>query len=136
MGSAPEVVPSPLRGAKLGTRDNDFVIHENRDDALRLPRRGIPLHRHRTEDEAWYVLEGRLRFQLGTKEFDAGAGAGVLLPRGTAHTFWNPGPESARYLLIVGPKTEGLLEALHGPTPPDPATLRALYASFDVELLE
>jgi len=132
----PELVRAPLLNAALGTPDNQFVIHENRDDPRRPPRRGVPLHRHRSEDEAWVVLGGTLRFQFGKKEFDAGPGSGVLLPRGTAHTFWNPGPDPARYLLIVGPKTEGLLQVIHGPRSVPPAELAAIYDSFDIELLE
>jgi mannose-6-phosphate isomerase-like protein (cupin superfamily) len=132
----PEVLRHPLLGATIGTRTSDFVIHENRDDGGQPPRRGIPLHRHHSEDEAWYVLEGTLRFQYGSEEFDAHPGAGVLLPRGTAHTFWNAGPGSVRYLMIVGPKTEGLLEALHRPGQLSPDQMKEIYNSFDVELLE
>lgn len=134
--AGPEIVRSPLLHGSVGTRKGDFVIHEIRDDASRLPRGGVPLHLHRTEDEAWYVLDGTLRFQYGAREFEAKAGSGVLLPRGTPHTFWNPGPGAARYLLIVGSKTEGLLESLHGPKPPGPGSRKDLYASFDVDLLE
>jgi uncharacterized cupin superfamily protein len=134
--SEPDLLRTPLLKNAVGTKNSDFVIHEYQEDASDLPREGIPLHLHRAEDEGWYVLEGALRFRYGAREFDAPAGSGVMLPRGTPHTFWNPGPKSVRYLLIVGPKTEGLLEALHGPQRPDPSKLRSLYASFDVELLE
>lgn len=132
----PELVRAPLRSAPLGSRSNDFVLREHRDAGDGLPRHGIPLHRHRSEDEAWYILEGALRFRYGDREFEASDGTGVLLPRGTPHTFWNPGPAAVRYLMIVGPKTEGLLEALHGPEPIDAAKLRDVYESFDAELLE
>jgi uncharacterized cupin superfamily protein len=30
------------------------------------PRDGPPFHTHAGEDESWYVLEGELRFRLGT----------------------------------------------------------------------
>jgi mannose-6-phosphate isomerase-like protein (cupin superfamily) len=132
----PEFVRTPLLGTLIGDRNSNFAIHENRDDDRGLPRRGVPLHLHRSEDEAWYVLEGTLRFLFGSKEIDASAGSGVLLPHGTAHSFWNPNTEPVRYLLIVGPKTQALLEALHGPTPPDPTAVRGLYEKFDVELME
>ncbi|MGA9838825.1 MAG: cupin domain-containing protein [Thermoplasmata archaeon] len=136
--SEPALVGSPLLHRSVGTRGNDFIVHENRDEAPGpgAPRRGVPLHVHRTEDEAWYILEGTLRFRCGEREFDVAPGSGVLLPRGTPHTFWNPGPGATRYLLIVGPQTEGLLEVLHGPSPPGPSDLRDLYASFGVDLLD
>jgi mannose-6-phosphate isomerase-like protein (cupin superfamily) len=134
----PEIIHTPMVNRSLGTTDSTFVIQENLDQVGpgRAARKGVPLHRHRIEDEAWYVLEGELRFQYGTREFDAGAGSGVLLPRGTPHTFWNPGPNPARYLLIIGPKTAGLLEVLHGPSRPPPAGLKAVYDTFEVDLLE
>ena len=45
-----------------------------------------PLHVHHADDEAWYVIEGALRFRLGDGELVAGAGTTVLIPcRGPAH---------------------------------------------------
>jgi uncharacterized RmlC-like cupin family protein len=136
--SVPQFFRSPLLDGSIGSVENDLTIFEHRARARPdgLPRGGVPLHAHRSEDEAWYVLEGTLRFRFGNEEFDAPAGAGVLLPKGIPHTFWNPGPDGARYLLIVRPKTAALLEAIHRPGPPDPRGLRAVYASFDVDLLQ
>lgn len=54
-----------------------------------------PLHVHHADDEAWYVLAGRLGFRLGDEELSAGPGQTVLAPRGVAHTFWNAGHEEA-----------------------------------------
>jgi len=128
----------PLLHRTLGTKDSDFAISENQDDGnpKGLYRGGVPLHVHRSEDEGWYILSGKLRFQFGTREFEATAGSGVLLPRGIPHTFWNPGPEPVRYLLIVRPKTAALLEALHSPNRPQSISSREIYAAFDVDLLE
>ena len=81
------------------------------------------------------MIEGALRFHFGEREFDASPGSGVLLPHGTPHTFWNPGPEPARYLLIVRPKTAALLEALHR-GPEYPPNVREVFERFDVDLLE
>ena len=62
-----------------------------------------PLHVHDYEDGISYVLEGRLTFQVGDELFTASAGEVVLMPRGVRHTFWNPGPDSAKALDIVTP---------------------------------
>jgi mannose-6-phosphate isomerase-like protein (cupin superfamily) len=134
----PAVVHAPMVHRSVGSAASTFVLQENlaETEPGGNARKGVPLHRHRVEDEAWYVLEGTLRFQYGSREFDATAGAGVFLPRGTPHTFWNPGPNPARYLLIIGPKTAGLLEVLHGPTRPPSAGLKTLYDTFEVDLLE
>jgi mannose-6-phosphate isomerase-like protein (cupin superfamily) len=44
------------------------------------------------EDEAWYVLEGTLRFRIGDREIEAHAGTAVFGPRGVPHTYANRGP--------------------------------------------
>src|SRR5919202_953759 len=72
-----------------------------------------PLHVHNADDEAWYVLDGTLAFRLGDEEVEAPAGSAVLAPAGTAHTYWNPRPEPARYLLVMTPRINALIEALH-----------------------
>ena len=46
-----------------------------------------PLHLHRSEDEAWYVLEGRLGFRMGDEEIVAEAGNAVIVPAGMPHRF-------------------------------------------------
>lgn len=67
------------------------------------PGDGPPLHVHAAEDEAWYVLEGRLRFRLGTGLHAAPAGSFVFVPRGTPHCFQNVGSEPARILVLFTP---------------------------------
>ena len=133
-----EVVHAPMVHRSMGTTSSDFVVQEDLADAGPggIPRGGVPLHRHRIEDEAWYVLEGTLHFRYGDRELEASAGSGVFLPRGVPHTFWNPGPKPSRYLLIMGPRTAGLLEALHGPNRPPPAGLKALYDAFEIDFLD
>lgn len=46
-----------------------------------------PLHVHVREDEAWYVLEGEMVFQIGAERCEVGAGEAVVMPRGVAHGF-------------------------------------------------
>jgi quercetin dioxygenase-like cupin family protein len=64
---------------------------------------GLPLHRHHWEDEAIYVLEGRLLIQRGEAESLAGPGDFVFFPKGIAHHLENPGPEPARFVLLLIP---------------------------------
>jgi quercetin dioxygenase-like cupin family protein len=63
---------------------------------------GPPLHHH-DFDETFYVLSGRLTFQLGDKLRPAGPGALVFAPRGIVHTLANHGDTDARYLLVITP---------------------------------
>ena len=133
-----KVVRSPLLNQVLGSDTTEFAVHEFHSPGApnALPRGGIPLHRHRTEDEAWYILAGALAFRFGAEEFTAPAGSGVLLPHGTPHTFWNPGTGPVRYLLIVRPKTEALLRVLHAPSRPGGPALKDVYARYDADLME
>jgi mannose-6-phosphate isomerase-like protein (cupin superfamily) len=43
------------------------------------------LHIHRSDDEAWHVPEGSLRFAFRDREVDAPAGTTVFVPAGLAH---------------------------------------------------
>ncbi len=76
---------------------------------------------HHSDDEAWYVLEGRLRFKLGDAEVEAGPGEAVFAPPGIAHTFWNPDPGLTRYLVVMTPDIARLIAELHAPDSPRPA---------------
>ena len=67
------------------------------------PNQGPPLHTHDSEDEAWYVIEGRLRFRIGEEESVADAGSFVFVPRETPHAFRNDGDEPARILVLFTP---------------------------------
>jgi len=60
-------------------------------------------HLHPEMEEAFYVLEGEFTIRLGGDSILAPAGSFVLIPRGTVHTFSNPGPTSSKFLLIVSP---------------------------------
>ena len=64
---------------------------------------GPPLHTHANEDEAWYVLEGDLRFKIGGELRAAPAGSFVFVPRSTPHCFQNVGEDPARILVMFTP---------------------------------
>ncbi len=67
------------------------------------PFSGPPLHIHENADEAFEILEGRLRFICEGEEFDAPAGTTVLIPKGAQHTWKNIGNSYARALAIFSP---------------------------------
>ena len=84
---------------------------------------GPPLHRH-DFDEAFYMLEGELIFQVEDELFTKRAGELAFVPRNVAHALANPSDADARYLLVCTP---GGLERLfarsaaasQGVEPPD-----------------
>jgi quercetin dioxygenase-like cupin family protein len=63
---------------------------------------GPPLHHH-DFDEAFYVLEGEMTFQLGDELRTAAAGELVFAPRGSHHTLANLSGAPARYLVVCTP---------------------------------
>jgi mannose-6-phosphate isomerase-like protein (cupin superfamily) len=100
------------------------------------PRRLIaPLHVHHNDDEAWYVLEGVLRVQMGEQEVELQAGCGVLVPRGTPHTYWNPGATPTRYLLTMTANIYGLIQDIHALKERTPAMLQEVFRRHNSELL-
>src|SRR6186713_2375850 len=62
-----------------------------------------PLHVHRREDEAFWVLAGELTMRCGDRTFRAGPGAFVFLPRDVPHTFVVEGNAPARMLTLLTP---------------------------------
>ena len=63
-----------------------------------------PLHVHRTDDEAWVVLEGEVSFFAGSNEPIRVAAGGVAFgPRGVAHTYRVESDVPARILAVCTP---------------------------------
>jgi quercetin dioxygenase-like cupin family protein len=65
-------------------------------------RAGPPLHTH-DFDEAYYVLEGELIFQVEDALEIKGAGEVSFAPRNVAHTLANHTDANARYVLVCAP---------------------------------
>ena len=66
------------------------------------PGDGPALHHH-DFDEAFYVLEGELTFQLHDQLRTVGPGEIVFVPRGAPHTFANLSDAPARQLIVCTP---------------------------------
>lgn len=135
--SSPNIAPA-LAGHVIGSINDAFVIAEWRDPGgpPGPPRLIAPPHLHRNDDEAWYVLEGSLRVRVGMEVVEAGAGAAVFVPRGTPHTYWNPGPGPVRYLLVMTANIYRLIQAIHAMKERNATALRAVFAKYDSELLD
>jgi mannose-6-phosphate isomerase-like protein (cupin superfamily) len=135
--SVPIIAP-PLAGQVLGSVGDAFVVAEWRDAGgpAGPPRLIAPRHVHHHDDEAWYVLEGTLRVQVGEDEVEATAGSGVFVPRGTPHTYWNPGPGPVRYLLVMSSNIYRLIQEIHSMQDRSPAALRTVFEQHGSELLD
>jgi mannose-6-phosphate isomerase-like protein (cupin superfamily) len=128
---------APLAGSVVGSAGANFVVAEWKDvgGPPGPPRWIAPLHLHRNDDEAWYVLEGSLCVQVGKGVVEARAGSAVFVPRGTPHTYWNPGPGLVRYLLVMTSNTYSLIQDIHALKDRSPAALAAVFQKHDSELL-
>ena len=85
------------------------------------------LHIHRSDDEAWHVLAGSLRFRFPDREVDAPAGTTVFVPAGSPHTYRVTEP--SRYLIFLTPRLDRLIARLRSlPAGADP---RPTLAEFD-----
>src|SRR5208283_1729437 len=94
---------------------------------------GPPPHIHKTEEEAFYVLEGSLNVVIGEHTIKANAGAFVLVPRGTVHTFSKVGT-SAKILIIISPAGfEKFFEEIAGP--PDLEKIKSLASKYNLEFV-
>jgi mannose-6-phosphate isomerase-like protein (cupin superfamily) len=64
---------------------------------------GPPPHWHKETDEAFFVLEGTIRFEVDGDNVDAPAGGYARVPPGVVHRFSNPFDEPARFLGLLVP---------------------------------
>lgn len=64
---------------------------------------GPPLHVHRLDDEAFYVLDGEIEVVCGDSRWGVGPGGFVLLPRGVPHGFSVGRDAPVRLLQVTTP---------------------------------
>jgi quercetin dioxygenase-like cupin family protein len=109
-----------------------------------------PLHRHEREEEAWYVLDGEIEFEIDGACAVARPGTYALAPRGSVHT-WRVLTDTARALVITSTDIdagrgdfERFVEAagtpatapvLPVPAAPDPVVLSTVGSACGIELL-
>lgn len=97
------------------------------------PGHAPPLHLHRNEDEAFYVLEGTMRFRRGDELHDLGPGDFLVVPQGVPHAF-RVGPDGARTIQVAtGTDLAAFIRDAGEPAPepvlpPDPAFDREAVA--------
>jgi quercetin dioxygenase-like cupin family protein len=94
-----------------------------------------PLHVHHSADESFYVLEGTVSFFLPGREIELEPGDFLFAPRRLPHAY-RVGEEPARLLVTSTPSGfERFVAAAWALGEADPATLGALAAEHDIEIL-
>lgn len=131
------MIALPLAGNLLGADGGQFVIAEWRDPggAPGQKRLIAPTHVHHSDDEAWCVLEGTLKFRVGDDEVEVRAGSGILVPHGKTHTYWNPAEEPTRYIIVMTPKIHRLIQAIHAMPVRSREALATVFEQHDSTLL-
>ena len=99
-----------------------------------------PLHLHTREEEAFYVLSGRLAVWAEGTETIAEPGTFLLVPRGVAHAARRVDDEPARMLTLISPAGlhaffETVVREGEARLSGDPERLMALAAQFGSEIL-
>src|SRR4051794_20976128 len=62
-------------------------------------------HRHRTQEEIYFVISGTLQFKLEDDVVDVGGGTAVRVAPGVVRSVWNEGPADA-HLIICSVRLE------------------------------
>ena len=92
-----------------------------------------PPHKHGSEEEGIYVLQGEVDLLVGDRTVKGTAGSFVLIPRGTGHNVISTGSEPARVLLIFSPAAvQGLFEEVDGQADMD--KVMAALGRYNMEL--
>jgi mannose-6-phosphate isomerase-like protein (cupin superfamily) len=98
------------RGTGVRTGNVEFLClseHSRRFNLSEITmapgKHGPPAHAHDDEDDAFYVLEGELVFEVEGEEVVAVPGTFVLIPPGVEHTFENRTDTEVRLLNIHAP---------------------------------
>jgi quercetin dioxygenase-like cupin family protein len=71
-------------------------------DITEPPNSEAPLHVHHREDEAFWILDGSARFEVGDRTIEARAGDYLFGPRHIPHRY-TTGPDGCRMLFIFTP---------------------------------
>lgn len=116
---------------------SDFVVAEWTAPAPTSTERELmaPVHVHRGDDEAWYVLEGALGFVLDGVELTVPAGGAALARAGVAHTYWNAASTPTRYLILMTPRIREMIAVLHDPERRRGRSVAEVLDAYDTALV-
>jgi uncharacterized cupin superfamily protein len=94
-----------------------------------------PPHSHSNNEEIVYILEGTLRYAVGSDTRDLTAGQSMQTPRGTVHAFSNPFGSVARALIIQSPDIgtqyfKDVAAVVNTGGPPDKVALVAVMSRY------
>ncbi|MGC3961538.1 MAG: cupin domain-containing protein [Verrucomicrobiota bacterium] len=115
-------------------------------EALVPPGGGPPPHIHTREEEAFYILEGEITFQIDGKPLVATKGMFANMPVGCPHSFRNESDRPAKMIISVAPAglekmfievgqpLEAGATSAPVPTPADIEKLLAAAPNYGIEM--
>lgn len=98
---------SEIKVGQLGIR---YIVDGSRSNSIGIfeltvpPGSNVPPpHSHSNNEELVYVLDGTLRYTVGTETRDLSPGESMHTPKGVVHAFLNPFGSSACAQIIQSP---------------------------------
>jgi mannose-6-phosphate isomerase-like protein (cupin superfamily) len=88
-----------------GALDAEQVAFTHREMPAQTGGKGGYGHRHKTQEEIYFVISGRLQFKLEDEIIDVSEGTVVRVAPEVARSVWNAGPGDA-ILIVVSKKSE------------------------------
>ncbi len=106
---APDVLgdyPGEMRmfAGPLGTEQVAFTY---RRMPAKTGGKGSYGHRHRTQEEVYFVVAGTLQFKLGEEVIDLGPGTAIRVGKEVYRSVWNEGPDDAELVICSTRLPEG-----------------------------
>lgn len=94
-----------------------------------------PSHSHSNNEEVVYVLEGTLRYSVGSDTRDLGPGQTMHTPKGMVHGFSNPFAGTARALIVMSPDLgaqyfRDVAAVINAGGPPDKGALVSIMSRY------
>jgi mannose-6-phosphate isomerase-like protein (cupin superfamily) len=83
-----------------GSLDAEQVAVTHRDMPPGSGGKGGYGHRHKTQEEIYFVVSGRLQFKLDDEIIDVDGGSAVRVAPEVVRSVWNEGPDDAQLLIF------------------------------------
>jgi mannose-6-phosphate isomerase-like protein (cupin superfamily) len=83
-----------------GALDTEQVAFTYRTMPQHSGGKGSYGHRHKTQEEVYFVLSGELQFKLDDDVIDVPGGTAVRVAPGTVRSVWNERPEVAELIIV------------------------------------
>lgn len=83
-----------------GPLDAEQVAVTHRDMPPGSGGKGGYGHRHKTQEEIYFVVSGRLQFKLDDEIVDVDGGSAVRVAPEVVRSVWNEGPDDAQLLIF------------------------------------